>query len=114
MRMRGIMAEIPMILVVLAERRMPPSWMTLTARRTTAPSTNVELMRRLKPVLSDPRSSKVSCQVLTIESGAKRPFRMYPAASAEPVACTGDQANQLHHTEMGAINFPYRTQPMAP
>ena len=31
---------------------------------------------------------------------------MYPAASAEPVACTGDQANQLHHTEMGAISLP--------
>ena len=71
----------------------------------TAPRTNTELMRRLKPVLIAPRSSKVSCQVFTAESGANMPVRMYPAASAEPVACTGDQANQLHHTETGATSF---------
>ena len=37
----GIMAEIPRILVVFAERRMPPSWMNLTASKITAPSMNV-------------------------------------------------------------------------
>src|SRR5208282_297522 len=88
--------------------------MNLTASKITAPSTNVALMRRLNPVLSDPRSSNVNCQVLITESGAKRPLRMYPAARAEPVACTGDQANQLHHTETGAMILLYLTQAIAP
>jgi hypothetical protein len=30
------------------------------------------------------------------------------------MACTGDQANQLHHTEMGAMSLLYLTQAMAP
>ncbi len=106
-RISGIIAEMPRILVVLAERKMPPSWMALTANRMTAPSMNTALMRKLRPVLMDPRSSRVSCQVLITESGANRPLRMYPAASAEPVACTGDQANQLHHTETGAMSLLY-------
>ena len=105
-RINGIIAETPRILVVLAERNMPPSWIALTANRMTAPKMNTELMRKLNPVLIEPKSSKVSCHVLTMESGAKMPFKIYPAARAEPVACTGDQANQLHHTDTGAINLP--------
>ena len=104
----------PRIFVVLAERKMPPSWMALTENRITAPSKNTPLMRKLKPLLMNPRSSSGNCQVLTTESGANRPLRMYPAARAEPVACTGDHANQLHHTEMGAMTLLYLTQAMAP
>src|SRR3984885_2860254 len=113
-RISGIIAEMPRIFVVLAERKMPPSWMALTENKMTAPSKNTPLMRKLKPVRKNPRSSSVSCQVLIRESGANRPVRIYPAASAEPVACTGDQANQLHHTEMGAMILLYLTQAIAP
>ena len=35
----------------------------------TAPSTKTALMRRLNPVLRNPRSSKVNCQVLIAASG---------------------------------------------
>jgi hypothetical protein len=76
MRISGIIAEMPRILVVLAERRMPPSWMAFTANRITAPRMKVALIRSDSPLLSAPRSSRVSCQVLISESGANRPFRM--------------------------------------
>src|SRR5882724_11612623 len=108
-RISGIIAEMPRILVVLAELKIPPSWMALTENRIAAPSKNTPLMRKLKPLLMNPRSSSCNCQVLTTESGANRPLRMYPAASAEPVACTGDHANQLHHTEIGAMTLLYLT-----
>ncbi len=75
-RINGIMAEMPMILVVLAERRIPPSWISLTAIRITAPRMNTALMRRLRPALTAPRSSKVSDQVLMAASGANRPLRI--------------------------------------
>src|SRR5271155_4835477 len=88
--------------------------MALTENRMTAPSRNTALMRKVRPVLIDPRSSSVICQVLITESGANSPERMYPAASAEPVACTGDQANQLHQTEMGAMILLYLTHAIAP
>jgi hypothetical protein len=32
-------------------------------------------------------------------------FRIYPAAITQPKLSTGDQANQLHHTESGATNL---------
>ena len=75
-RISGIMAEMPRILVVLAERRMPPSWMALTANMMAAPSTNTALMRRVSPLLTKPRSSRVNCQVLTTASGANKAFKM--------------------------------------
>ncbi len=75
-KISGIMAEIPRILVVFAERRMPPSWMNLTASKITAPRMNVALMRKESPVLSAPRSSSVTCQVLMTASGANSPIRM--------------------------------------
>jgi hypothetical protein len=33
---------------------------------------------------------------------------------AQPSDRTGDQANQLHHTESGAMNFEYRSHAVAP
>jgi hypothetical protein len=75
-RISGIMAEIPRILVVLAERRMPPSWMALTANMMTAPNRNTALIRRLRPVLMAPKSTRVTCQVLTTESGANSAFKI--------------------------------------
>jgi hypothetical protein len=76
MRINGIIAEIPRILVVLAERRMPPSWMALTANMMTAPSTKIALMRKVRPVLMAPKSSNVNCQVLMNASGANKAFKI--------------------------------------
>ena len=76
MRINGIIAEIPMILVVFAERRMPPSWMSLTASMSTAPSTKVAFILSVSPVFSMPRSNNVNCHVLMTESGANKPLRM--------------------------------------
>ncbi len=60
------------------------------------------------------RSNKVICQVLITASGANKALKIYPAANPEPIASTGDQANQLHQTETGAINLLYLTQATAP
>src|ERR1700738_3958041 len=88
--------------------------MAFTASRMIAPRIKVALIRRLKPLFKPVRSSSVHCQVLMNESGAKSPWRMYPAASPEPMACTGDHANQLHQTDTGATSLLYRTQAIAP
>jgi len=113
-KISGIMAEMPRILVVFAERRIPPSWMNLTVNMMTAPNRNTAFTRMLRPVFIHPRSSRVSCQVLIAASGANSAFKIKPAASADPVAWTGDQANQLHQTEIGAMILLYLTQAIAP
>src|ERR1700680_4633412 len=88
--------------------------MTFTASMMIVPRMKVALIRRLKPLFKPLRSSSVHCQVLMTESGAKSQLRMYPPASPEPMACTGDHANQLHHTDTGATSLLYRTQAIAP
>ena len=62
----------------------------------------VHPQRQAAPLMK-PRSIRVICQVLMAASGANRIDRMQPAASPEPIASTGDQASQLHHTEGASI-----------
>ena len=104
-RISGISAATPRIVWMRAAFRMPRCWMANVIRRTAAPRMNVELMRRLRPDRSQSRLQSVICQVLIAASGGNMTERMYPAASPEPMASTGDHANQLHHTDNGANSF---------
>ncbi len=79
--------------------------MNLTASKMTAPSTNTALMRKLKPVLRKPRSSRVSCQVLIGRvrceqsaqdiAGGERGARGLNGRPGEPVAPHRDGRNQF-------------------
>src|SRR3989344_6526349 len=101
----GISEVTPSTSVRRGEGRMPPCCTANTVSRINRPMANVALMRNDRPLLTQPRSSTVSCQVLISASAGKNAVREYHPAPPEPMDSTGDQASQLHHTDTGAINL---------
>ena len=77
----------------------------------TAASASAEALPTLAGSASQARTS--GDWSVKIGTGASM-LMTYPAAMALPSDSTGDQANQLHHTESGAMNFEYLSQAVAP
>ncbi|MNE39762.1 hypothetical protein D3C80_1337310 [compost metagenome] len=72
----GISEVTPSTRVRRAERRMPPCCTAKTVSRINRPMANVALIRSDKPLLIQPRSTKVSCQVLISASAGNSAVRM--------------------------------------
>ena len=66
--------SVPMVMTVWmrAVCKMPRCWTAKMTSRMTSPRKNVPLMRSVKSSLRNPRSAKVTDQVLILASGAKK------------------------------------------
>ncbi|MNY28896.1 hypothetical protein D3C86_1629010 [compost metagenome] len=73
---KGISEVTPSTRVRRAERRMPPCCTANTVSRISRPMAKVALIRSDRPLLIQPRSSKVSCQVLINASAGNSAVRM--------------------------------------
>jgi hypothetical protein len=110
----GISTASPTTVCTRAARRMPWCCSAKTSSSSAAAIRNWALNRSASPSFSAPRSTSCTDQVLIAASAGNSAVSRYPAPSPDPMASTGDQASQLHHTDTGATNLEYGAQAIAP